>query len=164
VRPGCWHGHWSWLLSYFTALCFLLAELRPAASCPSNKAAESYSNCCALPTKMDYVLIQAQISVSSLKLLLSRIWSQQYKVTDSHKRDGRASIAPCRGPPYPHAVGSLSARSHKRAQIRKATYRRHPFPKAQETFCANHLQEHSQHPNTSGPEEDKPDRAGKEIS
>lgn len=43
----------------------------------------------------------------------------------------------------------------------KVAYRRHPFPKAQRTFCANHLQEHSQHPDTPGPEGDKMDRERK---
>ena len=45
----------------------------------------------------------------------------------------------------------------------KAAYRRHSFPKAQRTFCANHLQEHSQHPNTPGPEGDKRDRKRKQL-
>lgn len=37
-------------------------------------------------------------------------------------------------------------------KTQKAAYRRHPFPKAQQTLCANHIQEQSQHPNASGSE------------
>lgn len=58
---------------------------------------------------MDYILTQAQISVSSLKLLLSRIWSQQCKVTDSHNLEG--------GAPNSHAVGSLSARWRRKRRM-----------------------------------------------
>ena len=45
-----------------------------------------------------------------------------------------------------------TAGEEKGSQTQKAAYGRHPFPEAQQTLRANHIQEQGQHANTSGPE------------